>query len=150
MNEHATVVDEITTKARELESDPSFPRPYVEQVRAAVGWLGAGDSGPDDVRHAALLLSRQAQIDLEPPMAATGRARRLVKYLVRRLVGWYVRFLGQQVSALGQASSRLGLAVAGRVERLEADQASDRQEILDELAVLRARVAELEARLGPR
>ncbi|HLF41131.1 MAG TPA: hypothetical protein VI854_06605, partial [Acidimicrobiia bacterium] len=77
-------------------------------------------------------------------------ARRLVKYTVRRLVGWYVRFLGQQVSAIGQASSRLGLAVAGRVEQLEADQAAGRQELLDELAALRRRVAELEARLGPR
>src|SRR5207245_10406684 len=90
---------------------------------------------------AALLLHRQAAVGLEPPMAARDPLRRAVKQLVRRLVGWYIRFLAAQVGALGQASARLGLAVATRTERLQAAQATQQAEI-DEL---RERVARLEA-----
>jgi hypothetical protein len=137
------VAAEVAASARALEVDPAFPRPYVERVRAATGWLGVADPAPDDVRHAALLLHRQAAVGLEPPMAARDPLRRAVKQLVRRLVGWYVRFLAAQVGALGQASARLGLAVATRTERLQANQAADRAE----LEALRERVARLEARL---
>ena len=139
----AGVAAEVAASAHAAEAEPGFPRPYVEQVRAATGWLGVADPAPDDVRHAALLLHRQAAVVLEPPMAARDPLRRAVKQLVRRLVGWYVRFLAAQVGALGQASARLGLAVATRTERLQAAQATQQAEI-DEL---RERVARLEAML---
>jgi cell division protein FtsB len=145
---HADVAAEVAAKARALEAEPGFPRPFVERVRAATGWLGVADPAPDDVRHAALLLHRQAHVDLEPPMAARDPLRRAVKQLVRRLVGWYVRFLGAQLGALGQAAARLGLAVAERTERLQATQAADRTELQAELEGLRARVAKLEAALA--
>jgi hypothetical protein len=143
----AEVAAQVAAEARALEAEPGFPRPFVERVRAATGWLGVADPAPDDVRHAALLLHRQAAVDLEPPMAARDPLRRAVKQLVRRLVGWYVRFLGVQVGALGQATARLGLAVATRTEGLQAAQAADRAELQGELETLRARVARLEAAL---
>ena len=143
----AGVAAEVAASAHAAEAEPGFPRPYVERVRAATGWLGVADPAPDDVRHAALLLHRQAAVGLEPPMAARDPLRRAVKQLVRRLVGWYVRFLAAQVGALGQASARLGLAVATRTERLQAAQAADRAALQGELEVLRERVARLEAML---
>lgn len=138
----AAVVAEVTSAARALESAPGFPRSFVERVRAATGWLGA--ERVDDLRHAILLLQRQAASDLEPPMAARGWPRRVLKIGVRRLVGWYLRFLGQRIGALGQATARLGLAVAERVERLGAEQAAARAE----LDALRARMARLEETSG--
>jgi hypothetical protein len=105
--------------------------------------MGAGDDAPDDVRFAAHLVARQAQRHLEPPAVAGGGVRRLVKVAVRALVGWYGRFLCQHLGAVGQAFSRLGLAMADRVERLEADQAR-------ELEALRAEVEELRARITDR
>lgn len=148
----AVPLAEVEARARALEADPSFPRRYVEQVRAATAWLGAAAPPADDVRRAALLLDRQAAIHLEPPTGSPSRARRLIKLAVGRLLGWYVRFLGQQVSALGHGAARLGFAAAGRIERLEAGAAGctdDRAAIHEELAALRARVAELEAALRP-
>lgn len=145
---------EVTARAEALAGEPGFPAGYVEEVRAATGWLAAdpedapGGSARPDVRRAALVLDRQAAVSLEPPMTAADLPRRLLKQLVRRLVGWYVRFLGQQVAALGQASSRLGLAVAARIERLEADEAAEHTALRSEVAALRQRVADLEARLG--
>ena len=135
------IAAEAVASARAAEADPAFPRAYIERVRAATRWLGVNDSGAGDVRFAALVLDRQARVELEPPMGARDLPRRLFKAAVRRMVGWYVRFLGQQVAALGQAAARLGLAVAERTERLGADQAG----LSAEVAALRARVERLEA-----
>jgi hypothetical protein len=94
----------------------------------------------------ALLLEYQAVVDVEAPVRAGPRSRRLVKTVVKKLVGWYVRFLADQVGVLGRTAARLGTAVAERLERLDAEQAALRAEVDAELARLRARVAELEAR----
>jgi hypothetical protein len=139
------VVDEVVGEARALEAEPGFPRGVIERVRVATAWLSVEAPAPDDVRHAALLLHRQAGVDLEPPLAARGRPQRLVKQVVRRLVGWYVRFLGQQVAALGQATARLGLAVAERTERLQAEAAADRAATSARLDNLSARIDDLES-----
>jgi hypothetical protein len=146
----AEVAAEVAAEARALEDEPGFPRPFVERVRGATAWLGVDAPAPGDVRHAALLLHRQASVDLEPPIVARDPLRRVVKHLVRRLVGWYVRFVGAQVNALGHATARLGLAVAERTECLQAGQAADRAELQAALESLEARVADLEAELDAR
>ena len=145
----AAVVDEVVAEARSLEAAPGFPRRVIEKVRAAtavlaVGEPAAGESGPDNLRQAALLLSRQAEAPLEPVLGGRRRVDRLVKQVVARLVGWYVRFLGAQVAALGQATARLGLAVAERTERLQAEDAASRAEVESRIEDLSARVARLE------
>jgi hypothetical protein len=144
----AVVVDEVVAEARSLEAAPGFPRRVVEKVRAAtvmlaVGEPAVGGSGPDNLRQAALLLCRQAEAPLEPALGGR-RVDRLVKQVVARLVGWYVRFLAHQVAALGQATARLGLAVAERTERLQADEAAHRAEVEQRLEDLSARVARME------
>jgi hypothetical protein len=150
----AAVVDDVVAEARSLEAAPEFPRRVVEKVRAATAMLGVGTlavgdpavggSGPDDVRQAALLLCRQAEAPLEPALGGRRRVDRLVKQVVARLVGWYVRFLASQVAALGQATARLGLAVAERTERLQADEAAHRADVEQRLEDLSARVTRME------
>jgi hypothetical protein len=135
------VAGEVTAAALAAEAAPGFPREAIERVRTATAWLGATGSADDDIRHAALVLSRQAAVDLAPPGTGRSPARRMVKRLVDRVLGWYFRFMAGQLAALGQAASRLGLAAARRVERLEAEQAATRVE----LEALRARLARLEA-----
>ena len=49
---------------------------------------------------------------------------------------WYLRFLGHQISAFGQATARFGVTVANRVDTLDAD-----------VAELRSRVEALEQRV---
>lgn len=139
------VAAEVAAAARATEDDPAFPREAVERIRAATGWLGAAEPAADDVRRAALVLSRQAEIGLSAPTTARSTPRRLVKHLVNRAVGWYFRFLAEQLAAVGRASASLGLAAARRFEGAEAEQAA----IRGELDGLRARVARLEEALGP-
>lgn len=142
------VVEEVRAQARALEATAGFPRPLAERARATTAWMGTGDAAGDDVRFTAHLLSRQATRHLEPPAIAGAGLRRLVKLAVRGLVGWYGRFLCQHIGAVGQAFARLGLAVADRVERLEAGQARERDALRAEVEELRTRVAGLEAALS--
>jgi hypothetical protein len=139
-----TVVAEVRDEARALEASPDFPGPLAARVRAATAWMGAGDDAPDDVRFAAHLVARQANRHLEPPSVPGGGLRRLVKVGVVALVGWYGRFLCRHLGAVGQAFSRLGLAVADRVDRLEAHQARELEALRAEVEELRARLAALE------
>jgi hypothetical protein len=140
------LADEVQAEANRLAARSDFPAAYLAQVRVATARLGVVQSERDDVRAAALLLEQQAVIDLEPPVAGRALPQRLVKLLVLKLVGWYVRFVGHQVGILGQAAARLGLAVAERVDRMEAESGAERVAMAARIAALEARVAELEAR----
>jgi hypothetical protein len=142
----ATLADEVRAEADRLVAESGFPAAYLARVRTAAARLAVTEGVRDDVRSAALLLEQQAVIDVEAPVASRTLPQRLVKQLVRKFVGWYVRFLGHQVGILGQATARLGLVVAERLDRMEAEQSAERAVMAAEIAALSARVAELEAR----
>jgi hypothetical protein len=141
-----TLADEVRAEAARVAAEPGFPAAYLARVRAAAARLAVTEGDRDDVRRAALLLEQQAVIDVEAPVASRSLPQRLVKQVVRKFIGWYVRFLGHQVGILGQAAARLGLVVAERLDRMEADQEADRAAMTGRIAALEARVAELEAR----
>jgi len=143
----AAAVDEIVVEARALEAGPDFPRETIEAVRAATSWMAA-EATPGDVRQAAQLVVHQAGVAVEPQLWSPGPVRRLVKQVVHRLIGWYVRVLAQQVKTLGEATARLGLAVAERTERLQSEAASDRAAVSARLDGLSDRLARLEALVG--
>jgi hypothetical protein len=142
----ATLADEVQAEANRLAGQPDFPAAYLARVRVATARLAFVEGDRDDVRSAALLLEQQAVIDVEAPVASRTLPQRLVKQLVLKLVGWYVRFVGHQVGILGQAAARLGLAVAERLDRMEAESGAERVAMAARIAALEARVAELEAR----
>jgi hypothetical protein len=140
------LAEEVRAEADRLAAEPSFPADYLALVRAAAGRMAVTEGGQDDARTAALLLEQQALIDVDAPVAARTLPQRLVKVVVRKLVGWYVHFIGHQVGLLGQAAARFALIVAERLDRLEAAHATERAAMAAEIAALQARVAELEAR----
>lgn len=140
------VSDEVRAEAGRLASAADFPAGYVARVRTAAQRLAVTEGGRDDVRSAALLLEQQAVIDVDVPVASRTLPQRLVKQMVRKLVGWYVRFLAHQVGILGQATGRFALVVAERLDRLEAADSAERAVLQAQLSSLEARVAELEAR----
>lgn len=139
-----TVAEEVQAEAERLAAEPGFPTAYLAHVRAAAARLAVTQGVQDDVRSAALLLEQQAVIDVEVPVASRTLPQRLVKQVVRKLVGWYVRFLGHQVGILGQATARFALVVAERLDRVEAAQTAAAEAQAARLAALESRVAELE------
>jgi hypothetical protein len=131
----AGLAQEIADAAAAREAADGFPRDRIGRIRAAAGRLAASEFRPDDLRHAALLLERQATIDLQVPTASRVPGVSLVKRVLKQLMIWYLRFLGHQISAFGQATARFGVTVANRVDALDT-----------EVADLRRRVEELEGR----
>jgi len=91
-------------------------------------------------------LDDMAVIDADVPTISRRRAGRLVKRLVKSLIGWYLRYLAQQVTVLGQTTARLGSALALRADRIE-DATTG---LGEDLARLRDRVDRLEVELERR
>ena len=116
-----------------LEAAPSFPAAYAARVRAAVRRL---DPLPPtlDVAGALALVTQEARIDVDAPLRTRRRGARAAKVVIKRMTAWYLKYLGDQVSDLGQAMVHLGEALAERVDGV-------REEVDD----LRDRVARLEA-----
>jgi hypothetical protein len=132
----ADLAEEIAAAAAARAAEASFPTTKVQRIKAAASRLAASEFRPDDLRHAALLLERQATIDLQVPTASRVPGVSVVKRVLKKMMIWYLRFLGHQISAFGQATARFGVTVANRVDSLE-----------DEVAGLRDRVERLESRL---
>ena len=131
----ADLAAEIAAAAAARAAEPDFPTSAVGRIRAAAGRLAASEFRPDDLRHGALLLERQANVDLEVPTASRVPGVSLVKRTLKKLMIWYLRYLGHQITSFGQATARFGVTVANRVDGLDA-----------EVAELRERVARLEER----
>jgi hypothetical protein len=131
----AALTDDIERQAADRASRPDFPGAQLARIRNAAAKLGASTVGPGDLRHASLLIERQANIDLEVPTASRVPGVHVAKRMLKKLMIWYLRFLAAQVSALGHATARFGVTVASRIDELEA-----------EVEDLRARVARLEDR----
>jgi hypothetical protein len=132
---------EIATAARRLDR---HHEPYLARIRRATSRLGYSEVAEDDLRGALLVVEDHARIDLDVPTASRRRVGTMAKRGIKRLLGWYLRYVGDQVTLLGHALVRLGSAVIEHTERLEETTGS----LAAEVAALSARVDELEK--GPR
>ncbi|HWG74296.1 MAG TPA: hypothetical protein VG184_09605 [Acidimicrobiales bacterium] len=81
---------------------------------------GPLDTGAGAARLALLAVEDAATIDVDVPVASRQRAAQPLKAGVKRLVGWYVSYLGQQVTVLGRSVTRLGAVLVERTEELDA------------------------------
>jgi hypothetical protein len=131
------LMDEIAEAARGIA--PTAPA-YIDQIRRATGRLAVQDAASDDARVALLAVVDHTHIDVDVPTGSRRRGARLVKLSVKRLTGWYLRYLGQQVTLLGQAIVRFGTALTERTERLE----EVTQSLRDDVGSLTSRVERLE------
>lgn len=131
----AALAAEIADAAAARSAEPDFPASTVGRIRAAATRLAASEFRPGDLRHGALLLERQATIDLQVPTASRVPGVSIVKRTLKKLMIWYLRYLGAQITSFGQATARFGVTVANRVDELDT-----------EVAELRERVARLEER----
>ena len=144
----ADVATRVVEAARARAAKPDYPAAAIDHVRTATARLGALEVAPDDMRAALVVLEQQAQIDVVVPVSSSHRSVGYLKKAVRKLMLFYVRYVGHQVTLLGEATVRFGSAVTDRVERLEERTGEERQRLEGELAELRARVDQLEGRAG--
>src|SRR5688572_7177756 len=130
----AALAEEIARDAAAREAAGDVPAARLSRIRTAASRLGATAVEPGDIRHAAVLLERQATVDLHVPTASRVPGVQLLKRVLKKLMIWYLRFLAAQITSFGQATARFGVTVASRIDELEA-----------EVEELRGRIARLEA-----
>lgn len=132
-----------TRQAKPESSLSAVDTRYLAQIRGAMARFGRrSEPGESEVDSALADLADAATIDVEAPSASNRRAGRAAKQGIKKLTRWYLRYIAQQTTVLGQAATRLGAALAERTDRLE-DTTSG---LSDELARLRDRVERLERR----
>jgi hypothetical protein len=139
LSPRAAVVEEIEADARAHGGDDTL-----ERIRAATARMGTRDADQDDARAALATLEGLVEIDLDVPTGSRRRSTGLLKGAIKRLIGWYLRYVGHQVTLVGQAVVRLGTVLTDRTETLERKVAGDRRDVED----LAARVARLERQAG--
>jgi hypothetical protein len=117
---------------------------FLERVRDLAGRLAPRYLDGSDARAALATVEDMAVIDLDVPTASRRPLAPLVKKAIKRLISWYLSYVGRQLSGFGQAVAHLGGILVDRTEQLEGITASLQREV----ARLADRIAQLEQ--GPR
>ena len=133
---------EIAEAARWRDGDDPA---YLAKIRRATRRLAVSDDEADDARAALLAIEDAVRIDVDEPTISRRREAAIVKLAIKRLTAWYLRYVGDQITLLGQAIVRFGTAVVNRTDRLEEAAAALR----DDMAALTARVERLERGARP-
>lgn len=113
-------------------------------MRRASDELGLGGTGLADLWAVLADLRAVAQVNVAVPTASRWRLGHVVKAVIRRLVGWYMHYLGAQVNDLGDAMIRFGETMVDKSVELE--HRTRRHEA--DLTSLAGRVQRLEERTG--
>jgi hypothetical protein len=119
---------------------------YVDQVRGALAGLATPEARPGDIRAALAAVEHHAAIDPDPPTVSRRFSARLARHAFRRLTGWDPRYLGAQVTVLGQSIVRWGATIGATTERLDAESAR----LAHDLASVTARLERLESEAAGR
>jgi hypothetical protein len=138
-----TTEADLTAAAAELERQAPG---YLERVRTATTRLAARPGAQGDPRVALEGLAEVTTIDVDVPTMSQRRSVHVLKVAIRRLLGWYLRYVGGQVTVMGQAVNRLGVTLVERTEQL----GDDTVVLQRELRSLGQRVSRLEGEAEPR
>ncbi len=117
---------------------------YLGRVRRTALRLAHRDSTDADATMALADVEDTAAFDLDAPTLSRLRVGRLIKLGVKKLVGWYLRYLTQQLAAFSRAVSRFGAVLVARADQIEETTAT----LGRDLERLRRRVERLEG-AGP-
>jgi hypothetical protein len=118
---------------------------YLAHVRGAAARLAHRDGAFVDVETALAEVRDLVSFDLDVPTGSRRRVVRLVKTAVKRLGGWYLLYLAQQISAFGDAVARFGQVLVERTDQVEERALG----VARDVERLRQRVERLEAAAGP-
>jgi hypothetical protein len=102
---------------------------YLRQVREAARRLGLAPSRTSDARAAVEAVEELSVIDIDIPTTSRKPIGRFAKAAVKRGISWYLRYLGAQITALGQSVAHLGTCLLDRTERLEHEAAALRADV---------------------
>jgi hypothetical protein len=102
----------------ELQLEAAAPG-FLDRVRAEAGKRALADLDGTDVGAALVAIEELSDIDLDVPTASRRPVVRYAKQLVKRVVRWYLGYIGRQVTALGHAIAHYGTVMDDRATKLE-------------------------------
>jgi hypothetical protein len=127
---------------REAEARVEAAAPgYLARVREAAAVLAVGPDRSGDLRASLAGVRETADVDIDVPTLSRQAPLRLLKVAIKALIGWYLRYVGDQVTALGHAVAGFGDEVVERADELGEQQDATAARV----AALEARVRDLEA-----
>ncbi len=126
---------------------------YLDKVRAAAAALAVDGRRGAGVAAEVAAVREAAALDVEAPTASASTGGTLLKAGVKRLTGWYLRYLMIQVASFTSAVAAMSEALLARLDALDAadtrlaSHVADGERRVEDLA---ARLAEIEHQLPER
>lgn len=124
---HADLLARLREGVEALRADPEVAAGVAEVVAATR--RHAGGASTQRLSAEVLAVEGASRIDLDVPVASTIPGASGLKLGVKRLTGFYLNHLGQQVTALGGAVARLGRATSVELGRVDDDVRDLREEV---------------------
>lgn len=110
---------EIEDEVRARRASGDFPPGLERDLDAIFARFAPAVTGGDDLASALDAAERASFVDVDVPTESRIAAVGPVKRVLRKLVGWYLRYLAQQMSAFATSSVAALRHLARRVEDLE-------------------------------
>jgi hypothetical protein len=107
---------------------------YLERVRGLAVAMGVAPTPAARARRAVDRVVGAARIDPGPPLRSRRRSRKAARRVIGSLMRFYIGFVTEQVTDLGESASWMGTALCDYVDGLEAEVAAlrDRVRCLEE------------------
>ncbi|MGE0879764.1 MAG: hypothetical protein AB7L13_18230 [Acidimicrobiia bacterium] len=130
------VVAEIYEEVQQRRRSGVYPPGLERELDAVFAQYAPPAAVGDDMAVVLDRAERASFIDVDVPTASNLPGVPFVKGVLRKLMAWYLRYVTQQVSALGGMLVRAMKALNGRVARLEEAVPAASPRVLDELRSL--------------
>jgi hypothetical protein len=110
---------EIDEEVRRKRASGEIPPDLERQLDLVFARFAPVDAVQGDFEAVMVRVEEATKIDLVSPIEAVHPAIAFVKRLVRKAIRWYVRWVAEQVTGLGDALAKAIRILAGRVETIE-------------------------------
>jgi hypothetical protein len=104
---------------------------YLDRVRRAAAGLGVADPEADDARAALDAVDHFAVVDLDVPTGSRFPLAHLLKLLIKKLISWYLGYIGRQLTTFGQAVTNLADILVDQTESLSRANAALRSDVTE-------------------
>jgi len=130
------VVADIYAEVDERRRTGAFPPGLERELDAVFARFSPPAAAGDDLAAVLDRAERAAFIDVDVPTASNRAGVPVVKQTLRKAMAWYLRYVAQQVSAMGGVLVRADRMLASRIVKLEAAVPGANKAVADEQLAL--------------
>jgi hypothetical protein len=113
------LIGEVEAEAARRRAAPGYPHELEARIEAELARQAPSPTGRVSLERLVTAVEESSFISIDVPVTASRREYTYVKAVLKRGMGWYLRHVAEQVSALGYATARTLRAITVRLEDLE-------------------------------